>query len=353
MDTIRIGIIGAGKVVQGRHIPRLKAIPGVEMGLVWKRSLEEGEALANEHGFTRAVADWREIIDSPDIDALIIGTPPVLHRDATLAGLDAGKHVLCQARMARNLKEAQEMASAALKSDKITWLYPPAPGLKGDNTMKRLINEERFVGTVREVRMAAMTPPSGNDNYHWRYDPDVSGVHMLSMGMWIEVLNRWVGKTTSLSAQAQTYTSKVRSPSGGWLKSLVPESLVISAQLEVGGQLSYHLSTEAAFTGQNTIEIYGSKGALKYSLSDDAILGATSGMADFESVTPHPDEIRAHTTDAEFIAAIRGGPEVSPSFQEGLHYMEFCEAVAQAVHFGQVVPTPPEPLMATWGKPLD
>ena len=94
MDTIRIGIIGAGKVVQGRHIPRLKAIPGVEMGLVWKRSLEEGEALANEHGFTRAVADWREIIDSPDIDALVIGTPPVLHRDATLAGLDAGKHVL-------------------------------------------------------------------------------------------------------------------------------------------------------------------------------------------------------------------------------------------------------------------
>ena len=76
-------------------------------------------------------------------------------------------------------------------------------------------------------------------------------------------------------------------------------------------------------------------------------------MADFESVTPHPDEIRAHTTDAEFIAAIRGGPEVSPSFQEGLNYMEFCESVAQAVHFGQVVPTPPAPLMATWGKLLD
>lgn len=58
-------------------------------------------------GIGSTVDDWRQIAESPEVDAVLIATPPVLHHEATLAALAAGKHVLCQARMARNLSEAQ------------------------------------------------------------------------------------------------------------------------------------------------------------------------------------------------------------------------------------------------------
>ena len=75
-------------------------------------------------------------------------------------------------------------------------------------------------------------------------------------------------------------------------------------------------------------------------------------MSSIQPIEPDPDEVRLQTTDAEFIQAIREGTPVHPSFDEGVRYMEFCEAVGQSVMFDKVVDLPPEPLMATWGRTL-
>jgi predicted dehydrogenase len=132
----------------------------------------------------------------------------------------------------------------------------------------------------------------------------------------------------------------------------VPDSLSIAAELESGAAASYHFSTEASFAGPHNIEIYGSKEAIIYTLFGDKIEGATEGMESMQPIEPHPDEIRSQATDAEFIQAIREGTPVPPSFEEGVKYMEFCEAVGQSVHFDKAVDLPPEPLMATWGRTL-
>ena len=351
MRNIRVGIIGAGAVAQDRHIPRLKAIEGVELSMVWNRTLSKAQDVAREFGFSQAVADWRQIAESPDIDAVIVATPPGTHHEMTLACLSKGKHVLCQARMSRNLKEAQEMRDAAAEAGRVTCLYPPLPGLKGDRTMLRLLQDD-YIGELREARVFGMAAPAARDSYDWRRDPDVCGLHLLTMGMWIEVLNRWVGPATSLAARAGYHFDKVLSSTGEMVDATVPESVAITANLESGAAASYHFSTEASFAGPHKIELYGSKGALIYTLFGDEIHGATAGMTSLQPIEPDPDEIRLQTTDAEFISAIREGTPVSPSFEEGVRYMEFCEAVGQSVHFGRVVDIPPEPLMATWGRAL-
>ena len=105
--------IGAGKVAQDRNIPRLKNVSGVRVTHAWSRTPETARGAAARFDIPVVVGDWREIVDSPDIDAVVVATPPVLHLPATLAALDAGKHVLCQARMARNLAEARRMCEAA------------------------------------------------------------------------------------------------------------------------------------------------------------------------------------------------------------------------------------------------
>ena len=352
MYNIKVGIIGAGAVAQSRHIPRLKSIEGVELAMAWNRTLQKAQDVADEFGIGQAVADWREIAESPDIDAVVIATPPGTHHEMTLACLAAGKHVLCQARMSRNLKEAHEMRDAAAASGKVTCLYPPLPGLKGDRTMIRLL-QDGYIGELREARVVGMAAPAPRDSYDWRRDPDVTGLHLLTMGMWVEVLNRWVGPATSLAARAGYHFDKVRNADGEMVEATVPDSVSISAVLESGAAASYHFSTEASFAGPHQIELYGSKGALIYTLFGDEIHGATEGESSMQPIEPLPDEIRLQTTDAEFIQAIRDGSPVHPSFEEGVQYMEFCEAVGQSVMLDKVVDLAPEPLMATWGRTLE
>ena len=168
----------------------------------------------------------------------------------------------------------------------MTCLYPPLPGLKGDRTMLRFLHDEDYVGELREIRVVGMAAPAPRDSYDWRRDPDVTGLHLLTMGMWIEVLNRWVGPATSLAAKAGYHIDKVSNSDGEMVDATVPDSIAISADLECGVAASYHFSTEASFAGPHKIELYGSKGALVYTFFGDEIHGATAGMSSMQPIEP-------------------------------------------------------------------
>src|SRR5436190_19140112 len=116
-QRVRIGIIGAGGIVRQRHYPGLKKIPGVELVVVANRSRESSERAAAEFGIPEIRTDWREVLAMPDLDAVLIGTHPSLHAEATIAALEAGKHVFCQARMARNYAEARAMYQKSREVD--------------------------------------------------------------------------------------------------------------------------------------------------------------------------------------------------------------------------------------------
>ena len=341
MQSVRVGIIGAGNVAQGRHIPRLKNVSGVRVTHAWSRTPETARIAAERFDIPAVVGDWREIVDSPDVDAVVVATPPLLHLPATLAALDAGKHVLCQARMARNLAEARRMCEAARATELVTALYPPLPGLSGDRMVRRLVQREGYVGEVTEVRVAAMDKPAVALP-PWRNDTEVVGVNSMILGILAEVTNRWVGPAASVSASVRTHEG-----SGP-----VPDSVSVSAELQSGATMSYHLSSHASYGPGSWVAIYGTRGALVYKLFAEEIMGASGADEALAPLEVPEDEVRTQTTDAEFIAAIRGGPPVSPSFEEGLRYMEFCEAVAQSAMIGRRVAMPPEPKMDAWGTYL-
>ena len=333
-----------GKVAQGRHIPRLQNVPGVEITHAWSRTAATAEAAAKQFDIPHVVGRWEDIVETPDVDAVVIATPPVLHLPVTLAALESGKHVLCQARMARNLAEARMMLDASRATDLVTTLYPPLPGLKGDRVMRRLLRDEGYVGEVREVRVTSLdTPPPGVGA--WTTDPDVVGVNTMTLGILAEVINRWFGPVASVAADVRSH--ETAGPSA------VPDSLAIAAELESGATASYHLSSHARFGPGSSVEVYGSKGAIVYKLFAEEIMGATEGDEGLRPIEIPPDEARKQTTDAEFIQAIREGTPVSPDFEEGVRYVEFCEAVAQSAHYGARVAMPPEAKMDSWGRPLD
>ena len=354
MEPIRVGVVGAGWVACNRHLPALRQLPEADLRLIWSRDEDKARSVAAEFGVAGVVKQWQEVVESAEVDAVIIATPPVLHLPGTAAALHAGKHVLCQARMARNLSEAREMLRLARATSLVTALYPPRPGLKGDRVMQRLLHEQAFVGDILEVRVTAMALAPEKHGYSWANDPAVVGVNAMTLGMWAEVLDRWVGPAVRVMAMAKNHCKLRETPAGDWAEASVPDSLAIAADLQCGATATYHFSTHAAFGPGHAIEIYGSQGALVYRLFGDEILGASAGSTELEPIAIPPGEERFQDTDAAFMQAIREGTTVSPGFEEGLRYMEFSEAVALSVRTGAAVSMPPsQPAMDAWGQLLD
>jgi len=353
MKNVRVGVIGAGWVARNRHLPALKALPEVELRLIWSRDSARAEQAAAESGITSVAGSWEEVACSPQVDAVVIATPPVLHRPATLAALAAGKHVLCQARMARDLLEAEEMLAAARASGLVTALYPPRPGLKGDRVMQRLLQHEHFVGEIREVRLAALAASAPGEGYKWASDPEVVGVNAMTLGMWAEVLNRWVGPARRLSATARIHHSQRKAIDGAWTAATVPDSIAVTAELACGATASYHFSDCASGGPGHLVEIFGSRGALSYRFFAEEIRGQREGSSNWEPILVPAEEERQQTTDAEFVQAILAGGTVTPDFAEGVAYMRFCEAAAFSAHSGRSVDVMNlHPQMAAWGVPL-
>src|SRR4051794_2440312 len=112
-QTMRLGVVGAGAFSQNRMLPNFANIPGVDLRAVANRSRESGEAVAERFGIPVVATDWREITESPEIDAVFVGTPPSAHLEIVLSALEAGKHVLCQTRIATSADQARAMRSAA------------------------------------------------------------------------------------------------------------------------------------------------------------------------------------------------------------------------------------------------
>src|SRR3990172_4717193 len=105
----------------------------------------------------------------------------------TVRALNAGKHVMCEARMARNLAEAQSMLAASKANPHLVAQIVPSPTTLGaDKTIKRLL-AEGYLGDVLVIEGRAGNSFLDPDApQHWRQDYDLSGLNIMSMGIWYE-----------------------------------------------------------------------------------------------------------------------------------------------------------------------
>src|SRR5213592_3196927 len=80
-QPIRIGIVGAGGIVRYRHVPGLTQLAGVDIVAVSNSTSESTARAAREFEVPNQFADWRELVRSDGVDAVVIGTPPYMHRE--------------------------------------------------------------------------------------------------------------------------------------------------------------------------------------------------------------------------------------------------------------------------------
>src|SRR6201984_993822 len=205
-NKLRIGIVGAGNIVKTRHLSALKKNPEVEIVAVSNSTYESSEKFCKENlPSATPMANWADLLALPDLDIIWIGTPPYMHSAVTISALEAGKHVFCQARMSMNLAEAEEMLAASKRfPELVTMLCPPPFGMRADLLIKKLL-AENVIGKPHDVRMQSFTGVYLNPEApaHWRQRIEISGLNTLTLGIYIEVLQRWLGDITGVFARGK------------------------------------------------------------------------------------------------------------------------------------------------------
>lgn len=345
-EKIRIGLIGAGANTRSRHIPGLQAIENVEIVSVCNRRETSTQAVAKEYGIPRACSHWQEIIDDPEVDAIVIGTWPYLHCPITLAALEAGKHVLTEARMSMNATEAQQMLSASQKHPELICQIVPSPfGLTGHQVMKDLI-ANGYLGDLRELHVYDLHGNLADEEapLAWRQDGSLSGYNMLTLGILHETLLRWTPPPVRVLAQVHAHIPTRIDPVSGARRPVgTPDSAQVLTVLESGARGIYQFSGVTPFGQARGIRLYGSQGALHYDLLNDRIYGAShqAGSTELQEIPIPEDRAMGWRVEEEFIEAIRNGTPIElTDFATGALYMEFTEAVAQSAEQGEVVELP-------------
>lgn len=343
--TLRIGIVGAGQIARDRHLPGFQAIPGVKVIGVCNRRRDSSVRIAREFDIPRIYDNWEQLIDDDEINAVMVATWPYLHCSVTLAALDAGKHVLTQARMAMNAREAQRMLDRARESVGLTAMVVPSPlGLTGDKLMRRLI-ADGFLGSLRELHVQGLSSNLADPKapLHWRQVTKYSGFNMLNLGILHETALRWTTPVTQVLARAAKIIRARRDPEQENKKVRVgtPDSVQVLTNQQDGSIGVYRLSAVAWHNSSNTIELYGSHGTLIYDLTRDVILGAKANDPELRPIPITEDLRGGWQVEDDFIAAIRGErPVTHTDFLTGARYMQFTEAVARSSRHQEPVHLP-------------
>ena len=117
---VKIGIIGCGGIANGKHMPALKQVEGVQMVAFCDLIVEKAVKAAAEYGTpdAKVYTDYKELLKDESIEVVHVLTPNRSHAEITIDALYAGKHVMCEKPMAKSAEDAKRMVEAAKATGK-------------------------------------------------------------------------------------------------------------------------------------------------------------------------------------------------------------------------------------------
>lgn len=250
------------------------------LAVVSARDRKELAAFADRFGWAKSTPKWESLADDPDVDLVDIGTPNHLHAEQALRMLEAGKHVACEKPLARTLAEARVLrdaaAAAGRKVKTFVWHnYRRAPAI---GLAWNLMREGRL-GKIFHVRArylqswgAKSTPMS------WRYSAATagSGAHGDLNAHLVDLTRFLMGESIVdvHGAVAPTFvTSRAVPGTKRRERCDVDDAALFLATFEGGAAASFEATRLAeGHLNDNTVEINGERGSLRWSLEDMNVL---------------------------------------------------------------------------------
>ena len=292
--TIKVGIIGCGKIAQVRHIPEYAANPNTQVYGFYDINLARAEALAVKYG-GKAYATYEALLADPEIEAVSVCAANHVHAEITIAALKAGKHVLCEKPMAVTLEECEAMVAAAKESGKYLMIGQNQRLAKAHAKAKELI-EQGAIGKVLTFR--TIFGHGGPETWSidpgsnvWFFDKTKAAMGaMADLGIHKTDMIQYVLGSKIVKTQAVLTTLDKKDATGGLIG--VDDNAICIYQMENGviGTMTASWTYYAA--EDNTTVIYGTKGELR--LYDDPKYSVQQINADGTRIDYQIDQIQTN-----------------------------------------------------------
>jgi len=362
---LRIGLIGCG--FMGRthsnaynrvknFFPDLQYQP--KLKAVCSRDEEKVKKFADQWGYETYETDWKTLIARDDIDAVDICTPNNMHAEIAIAAAKAGKMILCEKPIARNLEEAQLMVDEIAKANvrNIVWYnYRRLPAV----TLAKKIVDSGKLGKIFHYRSNFLQDWTINENLpqggraFWRMDAEAAGsgvtgdllAHCIDIAMWLN------GGIMDVSAMTETFVKqRVHEETGKLQDVKIDDACIFHCHFENGSLGLFESSRYArGHKALFTFEINGEKGSLKWDLhdlnrldyfdnSDESIIRGWRSIHVTDGDQPYMDkwwvpglsigyEHSFVHQAADFLKSLESNEACSPTFKDALETQKVCESV--------------------------
>jgi predicted dehydrogenase len=335
MRVYRIGVIGCG-LIGARRAASAAAHPATEVSVVVDPEVQRAESLAREVG-GRVAGKWREVVEDGSIDAVVVATPNGYLREIGVAALEAGKAVLLEKPMGRDLAEAEALAASAVRGGRVLKVgfnhrYHPA--------LAAVLEGVRAGEIGRVLGIRARYGHGGRPGYEreWRGDPELAGGgHLTDQGVHLADLIHGVA---GLPARAVAFLQ-----TAFWPLAPLEDNAYGMFHFADGVVAQFHVSM-TQWKNLFSFEVYGESGALVVeglggSYGEERLVRMRrrpeGGVPEVvEERFPGPDRSWALEWE-DFVTALETGSPRHGGAEDGVAAMRMIGALYRSGVSGQVV----------------
>jgi len=351
-QIIRVGMIGTSWWADAMHLPALDSHEHVKTTAICGRNRENAQKMADRWNIPHVYTNYEEMMDSGNVDAVVISTINNTHYPMTMYALKNDLHVLCEKPISLTYAEAVEVESLAREKN-VKHLVPFTYGwMPTARYLNRLINDEDYIGTPYHLNMRYYTGYAREGQYMWRFDKRYSSSGVLGdLGShFIFLAEMFYGEMESVMCQFGSIVPRERPAPDGVDYNPLDDTAMFMFTFKNGAQGVIHVTAvcyeDTPFGQTHHMEFHGSGGTL-YSFTDwdktQEVRGAKVGEGMIKEL-PIPEDIwgavrrdTVHNTYKDlfrqedfmvrqWIDAIINDTEAKPNLHDGARIQRIMEA---------------------------
>jgi predicted dehydrogenase len=348
MTALRLAIVGVGDVAQRDYLPEFHRLAGrAEIVAVCGVHADRAKDVAARFGVPRWSTDYRAVVESGDVDAVVNLTPIPVHHEITLAALRAGRHVYTEKPLASSVGAAQELLDEAERR-KLVLVCAPSILLFPQLRRVREILASGLLGEILAARAHAIAGPPPWAGYESDPRPFFSaeGGPLVDMAVYpLHALSGLLGPVASVSALSSAARSEFIVEDGPYAGQRVPVEADDTWQLllKVGSCLA---SVESNFStaGSPTpeCELRGERGGVAFSLLDVSapISQLSEGSEEWveEAVEHERESGPDHILGVEhLVQCVASGERPVASAEHAIHVLDVIDGARRSASEGRTI----------------
>jgi len=354
MDTVGIGIVGAGKIFE-QHAIACNSLGG-RAKLLALADIDESrlQKAADQYFIPFAAGDYRSLLDRNDIDVITVCTPPVLHERVVVDALQSGKFVICEKPLAHTLESADRTIAVAQKypgklSTVYQFRYLPEVhrtlwlrdhGRMGKLLFGRFHRFAKFEAPARPAKDGKPAKPAKKRSPWWgQWQTAGGGVVMTQLIHEIDLMQHIFGRATEVTATMETLREAIESEDTCTATVRFESGALVSCQGTMTAQRSSHgfdvIGDRASVHSPWALE------SLDKDWRDESVHAVLEAHPLAETAVTKQAGSSAHTPYlADVIAAILEGRSLPIGPEDARASLEICTAIYASALSGRPVKFP-------------